>query len=665
MFTNKCVFYFFVFFSTSCGQFLTPDLMLTLLKGKIYGIIDKTIDNNNQCGQDLKLFISALENKELWALKMLDASAKPGPGILKGNVFLIGDYEQCLGIRQVVKGHEIVGMYCNVVLKPNRNFRWDFSEKGAKLEHMNSSISQFLRGVFDICVPKSCTSQNLIQFWEELTGKFASPLDVSIRDDHCHYQNKKITPETIDIFVFFFFGIITLVVLFSTIYEIYLFHIMKTKVNQSRKFLLIFSLYTNTKKLISTHCENEQLTCLYGIKVLSMGMIVGGHMAAIRTAMGSKNPIYFFSEWPTYWHNSLFVGSFFGVETFFCIGGVLVSYLQLKYSEKYQINIFWFYLHRIFRLTPALFVVVLLYLSVLKYICEGPFWPLMLNYFVDNCHKTWWMTLLFVSNYLNIGAQCVTHSWYLAVDTQLYLIAPFLIFNLKKHTTRVVAGMTTACFICILYSFIVTMKNNFGAILFFDSDLSYLKYYYMTPMAHLAPWSFGILLGYVLYRQNYQKIVISKRQNHILMALSLSTMLALHLLCTVLVRQGRDSFYSALFNCFARPLWALALCVLIFNCYTGNGGFINTFLSHPVFIVLGKLTYSMYLLHVPVIFVIFFGIKDETSTISTTILFLDYWGTMLVTGACSAILCLVFETPVINLFQIVERSDYSRKKSNY
>ncbi|KYB27755.1 nose resistant to fluoxetine protein 6 [Tribolium castaneum] len=653
----------FVFFSTSCCQFLAPELMLTLIKGRIYGIIDETLDN--QCGQDLKLFISALRKRELWALKMFDASAKPGPGIFKGNVFLVGDYEQCLGIKESVKGHEIVGKYCNVVFKPNKDFRWwEFSSVGASMKHLNTNFTQFIRGVFDVCVPKSCKGQDLIGFWNELTGGFSLPFKASIRDEHCHYKNEELKPDSTDIFVFFFFGIVTLVVLSSTIYDIYLI-CTPTKQSHSRQILQIFSLYSNMKKILSTHCENEKLTCLYGIKVLSMGIIVGGHMAVVRTAMGSKNPTLFFSEWRTYWHNSLFLGTFFGVETFFCIGGVLVSYLQLKYSEKYQINIFLFYFHRILRLLPALFAVILFYLGVLKYLCEGPFWPLLLNYFVDNCRKTWWVTLLFLSNYLEPVAQCAAHSWYLAVDTQLYLIAPFVIINLKKHTIRVVTGMAIACFVCIIYTFIVTMKNNFGAILFFDSDMSYMKYYYLTPIAHLAPWSFGILLGYLLYRQNYQKIIISKRQNRFLMAIALTTMVALHLLCTVLMRHERDPFYSALFNCFVRPLWALALCVVIFICYTGHGGFINTFLSHPVFIIVGKLTYSMYLLHVPVIYVIFLGIKDETSTISNTILFVEFWGTMVITGACAVILCLVFETPVINLLQIVERSEYSRKKLNY
>lgn len=53
---------------------------------------------------------------------MFDSSAKVGSGLLKGNVFQVGDYEQCLDINDIVNGREIIGKYCNILLKPN--FSW-------------------------------------------------------------------------------------------------------------------------------------------------------------------------------------------------------------------------------------------------------------------------------------------------------------------------------------------------------------------------------------------------------------------------------------------------------------------------------------------------------------------------------------------------------------
>lgn len=57
------------------------------------------------------------------------------------------------------------------------------------------------------------------------------------------------------------------------------------------------------------------------------------------------------------------------------------------------------------------------------------------------------------------------------------------------------------------------------------------------------------------------------------------------------------AFYVALF----RSSWALALSWLIFACVKGYGAPINWFLSLPFFQHLSRLSYSIYLVHFPII----------------------------------------------------------------
>jgi len=50
-----------------------------------------------QCEQDFGLILESLERREMWAMKTIDAWAKPLPsGILKGNTYWVGDYDECL-----------------------------------------------------------------------------------------------------------------------------------------------------------------------------------------------------------------------------------------------------------------------------------------------------------------------------------------------------------------------------------------------------------------------------------------------------------------------------------------------------------------------------------------------------------------------------------------
>lgn len=55
------------------------------------------------------------------------------------------------------------------------------------------------------------------------------------------------------------------------------------------------------------------------------------------------------------------------------------------------------YLHRYLRYTPALAVVILFYMSFMKFLGSGPFF----NTFTQNCENNWWSALLHVSVYTN------------------------------------------------------------------------------------------------------------------------------------------------------------------------------------------------------------------------------------------------------------------------
>src|ERR1700722_4131920 len=70
---------------------LTPEKMLNYMS--------VSVPNNNitQCEQDFDVLLQAASQEEMWAIKVFDAWGKPLPsGILKGNIFWVGDYNECL-----------------------------------------------------------------------------------------------------------------------------------------------------------------------------------------------------------------------------------------------------------------------------------------------------------------------------------------------------------------------------------------------------------------------------------------------------------------------------------------------------------------------------------------------------------------------------------------
>lgn len=60
-------------------------------------------------------------------------------------------------------------------------------------------------------------------------------------------------------------------------------------------------------------------------------------------------------------------------------------------------------------------------------------------------------------------------------------------------------------------------------------------------------------------------------------------------------------FHFGFFEGLGRVIWAISLCYIIFACVHGYGGPINRFLAHPFWQPISRLSYSIYLLHLPVI----------------------------------------------------------------
>ncbi len=110
------------------------------------------------------------------------------------------------------------------------------------------------------------------------------------------------------------------------------------------------------------------------------------------------------------------------VDTFFLMGGLLVTTTLLNSLEKYvvnrfslpksplyhylitnekfhrkNVNILRMYLHRYLRYTPSVALIILFYVSFTKFLGSGPFF----DPYTDNCKKYWWSALLHLTVYTN------------------------------------------------------------------------------------------------------------------------------------------------------------------------------------------------------------------------------------------------------------------------
>jgi len=112
--------------------------------------------------------------------------------------------------------------------------------------------------------------------------------------------------------------------------------------------------------------------------------------------------------------------------------------------------------------------------------------------------------------------------------------------------------------------------------------------------------------------------------------------------------QPYNTWLSAFLYPLKRFIWAINLAILIWLCISGNGGFINKFLSWKAFVPLSRLTYSIYLTHAWIVWIYWGSKRDLIDMKNFTILSLVS-GVLFMSFFLGALFSLLFESPFLKL----------------
>ncbi|XP_072013943.1 nose resistant to fluoxetine protein 6-like [Amphiura filiformis] len=155
-------------------------------------------------------------------------------------------------------------------------------------------------------------------------------------------------------------------------------YIPPPKRNIVLRFLQCFSLTNNLPKLLDSKQNDRSITCLNGIRVISMFWVILGHTFICAMNIGAmENPLVGITFTQRFGFQAV-GNAFFSVDTFFFLSGFLLGFLTLSRMAKSDGKIpwFWFYFHRFWRLTPVYMFTILVYMYLVPYFGEGPFWQL-------------------------------------------------------------------------------------------------------------------------------------------------------------------------------------------------------------------------------------------------------------------------------------------------
>ncbi|XP_013185281.2 LOW QUALITY PROTEIN: O-acyltransferase like protein [Amyelois transitella] len=580
--------------------------------------------------------------------QFLDAGIRTPRGILKGNLVDLGNYHQCLEINENIENTNIEGKYCKISVPLEQEINWPPSlsnitfpenvtwpelpwtgmssyknrltevniDQLRKLQVFKTEIRLMnfddalgplatnLDVTLAICIPKPCTSR------EVLSNFLGSLEDLGLQytESSCRLPNDKkwVAADFTAIVIFSLLGILTII---STSYDVRQSVVLKRD-PKSVNTLPIFLRVYKTRRLVTYTPVPGALECLDGIRSLAMIWVIIGHTFSNQNSGAHMaNPLDMLN-WVVSYKALWITTAPITVDTFFMMSGLLLVYTTAgKVTRmKFIKNIHMFYLNRLLRLLPVSAAVVLLQASIFNRVTDGPSWE-MVAHQTEMCREYWWPTLLNIQNYYSPSSMCVPHLWYLAIDFQVFLISPIILFWVVSGRKRsawlaLSAGLAASLIASSIFNFIRDFPSSSINLSRLDDQLAYTQHYYINTLTRCPPFFVGMIYGYVLHVNKGKKLRIPKMQSLALWILAIGIIVTVVFTTHTIIQLDWDNQLADNFiNSFMRPVWALSIGWIIFACSKGYGGPVNWVLSLRMWKLLSRLSYAMYVIHYPLILV--------------------------------------------------------------
>lgn len=474
---------------------------------------------------------------------------------------------------------------------------------------------------------------------------------------------------------FSFIGIVIVVNIIATVYKAP--EDPNGTVSTKMKVLKCFDIRKNWSAILSTNSNEPDLKVLNGLRVFSMAWVILGH-TFFHTKNGFATNFFDVADFIKDIDYSHILSAPYSVDIFFFMGSFLAVYITIAIAkDKKWVNPLMVYLHRIIRMMPLFFVTLLIFCYVMPLLGGGPAFYNYYNKVDVDCKNYWYYTLTFINNFTSVSNDCISHTWYISIDTQFYLLVPLVaILYCRKRvaTLLLVLGLFVASSAGILALALhyqltpIYLKLPTG-----DMMKNYFEMYYNVPHTRINPYLLGMLAGFTYYEYKtgentllakYAKALQSSRVlRYITYVVCLAITVVLMLATYYFNKYPLDIPRSVeiLYLIFSRPLFVLCTFGIFFPAMLGRGRVQNLLCSGSAFIPLGRLTYGAYLLH-PCVMIMHNLSEQRGSYFEFSSLMLQFFGYLAVSFGASLVVTGLFESPVVCLDKVFLRPKMKPKK---
>ncbi|CAI5447623.1 unnamed protein product [Caenorhabditis angaria] len=552
------------------------------------------------------IFKKQLFHDNVYAIYQFDSFGKIPSNLLNFNKIWMGDYDECLEVQNPTDSAY------------STQFCWAHLNLpvGKLLARGESSMSMLSNTCgkhkpadvkSSICMPKSCSEMDIQHYLNDFHHPFGFN-QTPVCEVTCRPTEHPADP------LFWLMTAILVIIsslcIFSTIADHYE-NPSTSKSSQSNalKYFFAFSFLSNGRQLLHISKNPNTLKGVECIRFLSFTWVVAGHTWGYWEMADNPKKVVEIFKTREY---EVWINAFLSVDTFFFLSGLMLAYSFLpKLSMRKAMSpMTWivFYIHRILRLTPAYAFYILFYTTYGPLTDVGPH-ELVRSEDMQNCRKYFWKNLLYVNNVIEPRKACLSISWYLACDTQMYLVAPiFLVAFLIGPTIGILTSFL-ALFASTALTYFLFLRYDLPATLlqaFMSSDIKIIHLIqdlvYSASYIRIPPFLFGMVMGYVLWKTRDRKIDINIGVTFFMWMLA--KILAIGAIFSIYSYNKGEKWTSmerATYYAFSRIAWSFSLSWLIFAINRGHSGLIGRFMGLKFWTPLGKLTFCAYLCHMMIL----------------------------------------------------------------
>lgn len=279
-----------------------------------------------------------------------------------------------------------------------------------------------------------------------------------------------------------------------------------------------------------------------------------------------------------------------GVDLFFVLSGYLITgkLIESVGTKNYITD---FFRNRILRIFPLYYTALFLFYFAVAFIATDKHIVSLSFYIVH-----WKSFFLFTENWAFLyhgfpTDKYLLHFWSLAIEEQFYIGMPFIILFIRTSNTRL-----------IIFSLFFLLALSLRCVFYFGSTDAQTQHYFNLNTFCRTD---SFMAGAILSQLHYSGRIIKKIAINVVIIISIS------LLLTFILYFKTAAFYNnPLLHVAGFSLVAILYAALLHKAVSSEDFFLNQFLSAVLLRFFGKISYGLYIFHLPVLLIAYLRIYN-------------------------------------------------------